>query len=107
MGVLAGSAVNHTGKSRGITAPKIESQKAVIESAMKDAGVKASEIAYVEAHGTATSLGDPIEVEALKQVFQTEDIQNESCFIGSVKTNIGHLEASCRCCRCYKSTYDV
>ncbi|GAA3657694.1 SDR family NAD(P)-dependent oxidoreductase [Flavivirga jejuensis] len=93
-GVISGSAVNHTGKSRGMTAPKIEAQKAVIENAMKDADVKASEIAYVEAHGTGTSLGDPIEVEALKQVYKAHDIQNESRFIGSVKTNIGHLEAA-------------
>lgn len=93
-GVIAGSSVNHTGQGKGISAPRIGAQVEVIGNAKAEAGVKSNEIAYVEAHGTGTSLGDPIEVESLKQVYERDEIEKQSCPIGSVKTNIGHLEAA-------------
>lgn len=93
-GVIRGSAVNHVGKSVSLTAPKMESQQQVIQAAYQSAGVKASTINYIEAHGTGTSLGDPIEIEALTQAFRTDTSDNRYCQIGSVKTNIGHLESA-------------
>lgn len=93
-GIIRGSASNHVGKGNSITAPSIMAQKTVIISAMKDANVNAEEITYVEAHGTGTSLGDPIEVEALSQAFQRDTNRLQFCTIGSVKANIGHLEAA-------------
>lgn len=92
--VLRGSAVNHDGRSNGITAPNGLAQQDVIRRALADAGVKPSEVGYVEAHGTGTALGDPIEVEALKAVLLDGRGGNQPCLIGSVKTNIGHLEAA-------------
>ncbi|MEW6380987.1 MAG: polyketide synthase [bacterium] len=93
-GIIKGSAVNHGGKTLSITAPRVESQKDVIMRAYRDANLSPDTITYIEAHGTGTSLGDPIEVESLTQAFQeyTQDVQ--FCRIGSVKTNIGHLEAA-------------
>jgi acyl transferase domain-containing protein len=91
-GILKGSAVNHTGKNLSMTAPRMEAQRDVIRAAQKAAAVSPHDISYIEAHGTGTSLGDPIEVEGLIQAFQAEKTQY--CALGSVKTNIGHLEAA-------------
>ena len=93
-GVLLGSAVNHGGNTRSITAPRVASQQAVIAGALRDAGVGAETISYIEAHGTGTSLGDPIEVEALSRAFRQFTPETGFCKIGSVKSNIGHLEAA-------------
>ncbi|MFF3781142.1 SDR family NAD(P)-dependent oxidoreductase [Streptomyces sp. NPDC001933] len=95
-GVLAGSSVNHGGHRRTVTEPTVESQRLVISAALERAGVEPSSITYVEAHGTGTSLGDPIEVEALRQVFtaDTRPAGSGPCWVGSVKPNIGHLEAA-------------
>ncbi|MCP5086323.1 MAG: hypothetical protein GY952_05920, partial [Rhodobacteraceae bacterium] len=93
-GILKGSAVNHGGQTRSITAPRVEAQQAVITAAYTEAGISPDTITYVEAHGTGTSLGDPIEVEALNQTFQTYTDDTHFCLLGSVKTNIGHLEAA-------------
>ena len=90
--VIKGSAVNYTGKSYSITAPKIESQRSVILDALENAGMNADEISYIEAHGTGTSLGDPIEIEALTQAFREYTDRRNYCNIGTVKCNIGHLE---------------
>ena len=92
-GVIKGSAVNQDGRSNGLTAPNGLSQQQVINRALSNAGVTAKEISYIEAHGTGTSLGDPIELNALKQVL-SERTPEETCFVGSVKTNIGHTEAA-------------
>ncbi|MEB3220121.1 MAG: beta-ketoacyl synthase N-terminal-like domain-containing protein [Nostocales cyanobacterium 94392] len=92
LAVIRGSAVNQDGISNGITAPNGLSQEAVIRQACKNAGVKPAEISYIEAHGTGTPLGDPIEVNSLKKVLMEERQSNQRCFIGSVKTNFGHLE---------------
>ncbi len=94
LAVIRGSAVNQDGRSNGLTAPNGPSQQAVIRRALADAGVRASEIGYVEAHGTGTPLGDPIEVDSLRAVLSEDRRDADVCYIGSVKTNIGHLEAA-------------
>lgn len=93
-GVINGSAVNHGGKGNAIFAPKVEAQRDVILDAYKDAGYGPDTVSYIEAHGTGTSLGDPIEVEALTQAFEQYTHKKKFCKIGSVKTNIGHLMAA-------------
>ncbi|MFC7979806.1 amino acid adenylation domain-containing protein [Streptomyces cinereoruber] len=92
--VLRGSAVNNdAGVKIGFTAPSIEGQTRVIRAAHAAAGVDPSSIGYVETHGTGTPLGDPIEVAALNRAFG-DDPASETCYIGSVKTNIGHTDAA-------------
>jgi acyl transferase domain-containing protein/acyl carrier protein len=92
--VIRGSALNQDGLTNGMTAPNGPSQQAVINQALANAGVKPEEISYIEAHGTGTSLGDPIEVKSLKSVLMTQRSTEQTCWLGSVKTNIGHLEAA-------------
>ena len=92
--VIKGSAVNQDGLTNGLTAPNGPAQQALIRQALAKAGVKPAQISYVEAHGTGTSLGDPIEVNSLKNVLMEARELNQACWIGSVKTNIGHLEAA-------------
>ncbi|NJO97108.1 MAG: AMP-binding protein [Pleurocapsa sp. CRU_1_2] len=91
---IKGSAINHDGRSNGLTAPNGLSQQAVICQALKNARVSPEQISYVEAHGTGTSLGDPIEVDSLKKVLMMGRSLKQPVWIGSVKTNIGHLEAA-------------
>jgi len=90
-GVIKGSAVNHGGKANSITAPNADSQAEVISRALACSNVNPAQINYIECHGTGTELGDPIEVSALKNVFSKVPLKNH-CGLGSVKTNIGHLE---------------
>jgi acyl transferase domain-containing protein/acyl-CoA synthetase (AMP-forming)/AMP-acid ligase II/acyl carrier protein/SAM-dependent methyltransferase len=94
LALIKGSAVNQDGRSNGLTAPNGPSQQAVIRQALANALVAPSQISYVEAHGTGTSLGDPIEVESLKAVLMSERSSDQICALGSVKANIGHLEAA-------------
>jgi amino acid adenylation domain-containing protein len=94
LAVIRGSAVNQDGLSNGITAPNGPAQQAVIRQALKNAQVQPAQISYVEAHGTGTSLGDPIEITSLKAVLSEGRSTDQPCWIGSVKTNIGHLEAA-------------
>src|SRR6202048_2818432 len=94
LAIVRGSAVNQDGRSNGITAPNGLSQKALLRDALKNGGVSASQITYIETHGTGTALGDPIEVEALSAVIGRERRPGPPCFLGSVKTNIGHLEGA-------------
>jgi amino acid adenylation domain-containing protein len=93
-GVVLGSAVNNDGGARiGFTAPSVTGQAAVIAEALENAGVSADDIGYVETHGTGTILGDPIEVAGLTEAFRRFTDRSGFCLIGSVKTNIGHLDA--------------
>jgi acyl transferase domain-containing protein len=90
--VIRGSALNNDGALKvGYTAPSVVGQARVISDALVDAGVTGEDISYLEAHGTATELGDPIELAALTRAFG-ETTEHQYCPIGSVKTNIGHLD---------------
>ncbi len=90
--VIKGSAINHDGSSIGITAPSAVAQEDVIINAWKDAGVAPESISYIEAHGTGTKLGDPIEIDGITRAFSRYTNKKQFCGIGSVKTNIGHLD---------------
>ncbi|MCG3148784.1 MAG: D-alanine--poly(phosphoribitol) ligase subunit 1 [Verrucomicrobiae bacterium] len=91
--VIKGSAVNNDGSTKaGFTAPSVVGQAAAVADALAIADVPAETIGYVEAHGTGTALGDPIEVEALTRAFRQGTARNQFCGIGSVKSNIGHLD---------------
>ena len=92
LGVVRGSAVNHDGPSSALTVPNGPAQQAVVRRALAAAGVTAREVGYVEAHGTGTALGDPMEVGALAAVLGAE--RPTPLRIGSIKTNVGHLEAA-------------
>ncbi|MEO8620329.1 MAG: type I polyketide synthase, partial [bacterium] len=92
--VIRGSAVNQDGHTNGITVPSQASQEVVVREACRRAGVRPHEIAYVEAHGTGTPVGDPIEAHALGSVIGKDRADGDTCVIGSVKTNIGHLESA-------------
>ncbi|MEG4811617.1 type I polyketide synthase [Microcoleus sp. F8-D3] len=91
LALIRGSAINQDGASGGLTVPSGPSQEAVVRQALKNAGVKPKEVSYIEAHGTGTSLGDPIEANALGSLFAERE---EPLIVGSVKTNIGHPEAA-------------
>ena len=91
LAVIKGSAINQDGKSNGLTAPNGLAQQAVMRQALANANISPEEIGYIESHGTGTSLGDPIEVNSLKAVLGERE---NSCYLGSLKTNIGHLEAA-------------
>ena len=93
--IIRGSAINNDGSLKvGFTAPGVRGQIEVIAEAQAVAGVPAETITYVEAHGTGTTLGDPIEIEALTEVFRASTDKRKFCAIGSVKTNIGHLDVA-------------
>lgn len=93
--VIRGSAINNDGSGKvGYTAPSVEGQAEVIAEAHAVAGVNPESISYIEAHGTGTVLGDPIEIEALTRAFRRHTNRREFCAIGSTKTNIGHLDAA-------------
>ncbi len=93
--VIKGSAINNDGSLKvGYTAPSIEGQAAVIGEALALANVDADSISYIEAHGTGTELGDPIEIAALNRVFRRQTDQQQFCGIGSIKTNLGHLDTA-------------
>jgi len=90
LGVIKGSGVNQDGRTNGITAPSANSQTNLINRIYEKYNINPSDITYVEAHGTATLLGDPIEVQALTSAFQKTVKKHQYCAIGSVKSNIGH-----------------
>ena len=93
--VIKGSAVNNDGSAKaGYTAPSVGSQADVVVEALANAGVDADSISYVEAHGSGTPVGDPIEIAALTRAFRTYTQRSGYCAVGAVKTNIGHLDAA-------------
>jgi acyl transferase domain-containing protein/SAM-dependent methyltransferase len=94
LAVIRGSAVNQDGRSGGLTAPNGPAQEAVIRAALAQSGVAPNEVSYLETHGTGTSLGDPIEVRAASAVLCKDRPHDSPLAIGSIKTNIGHLEAA-------------
>ncbi|MCP4996509.1 MAG: hypothetical protein GY934_22445 [Gammaproteobacteria bacterium] len=93
-GVIKGSRVNQDGKTNGLTAPNVKSQRDLQLAVYQNNGIDPGEITYVETHGTGTKLGDPIEVEALSESFQVYTDARQYCALGSVKTNIGHTSAA-------------
>ena len=94
LAIIRGSAINQDGRTNVITAPNGLSQKAVIEKALENGGLAPEKVSYVECHGTGTSVGDPIEVEGISEVYGRPRENGESCYLGAVKTNIGHLEGA-------------
>lgn len=92
--VIKGSAVNQDGRSNGLTAPNPWAQEALLKEAYRQAGISPYQVQYIEAHGTGTQLGDPIEMKALGKVLAQGRTAGNDCLVGSVKTNIGHLEAA-------------
>ncbi|MBE1536725.1 type I polyketide synthase [Actinomadura algeriensis] len=91
LGVIRGTAVNHAGRVQGITQPSRAAQQAAIAAALRTAGVAPGEVGYIEAHGTGTPVGDPIEFAALSGAYGTD---GAPCALGSIKTNIGHPESA-------------
>ncbi|MFD1773338.1 type I polyketide synthase [Paenibacillus rhizophilus] len=89
--VIKGSAINNDGRSQGITAPRPQGQAEVIREAFRRSGIHPETISYVETHGTATPLGDPIEVEGMTQAFSSFTDKTQFCGIGSVKSSVGHM----------------
>ncbi|QIL90220.1 SDR family NAD(P)-dependent oxidoreductase [Microbulbifer sp. SH-1] len=94
LAVIKATGVNQDGQTIGITVPNGESQKALLKKSLQRAGLSPSTIQYAEAHGTGTAVGDPIEVNALGEVLGDRSIDTPSCVVGSVKSNIGHSEAT-------------
>lgn len=92
--VIAGSAVNHDGRSNGMLAPNPDAQAEVLRKAYRDAGINPRTVDYIEAHGTGTILGDPIEADALGRVVGRGRAADEPAFLGAVKSNVGHLESA-------------
>ncbi|WP_067654378.1 type I polyketide synthase [Nocardia harenae] len=89
--LIRGTAISHNGRTNGLTAPNPRAQATLLRAALADGGIDAGQVSYLEAHGTGTALGDPIEVDALRDVYGSGP---GTCAIGSVKTNFGHQEAA-------------
>jgi polyketide synthase PksN len=98
LGVVKGSAINHSGRTHSLTYPSPGAQAAVIAGAQRAAGVRPDEVSYIEAHGTGTPKGDPIEMQGLFEAFGPGEAGSDgataTCLVGSVKANIGHLESA-------------
>ena len=92
--IIRATAINQDGHTVGMSVPSAAAQQAMIQEALSKAGIEARDVQYVEAHGTGTPIGDPLEARALGSVMSRDRGENERCAIGSVKTNIGHLEAA-------------
>src|SRR5690242_17245827 len=94
LAVIAGSAVNHDGRSNGLLAPNPDARAEVLRTAYKDAGINPRDVDYIEAHGTGTILGDPIEADALGRVVGRGRPADKPALLGAVKSNVGHLESA-------------
>ncbi len=92
LAVLRATSVNQDGRTSGISAPNSQSQTACIRAALKQAGISADDVGYIEAHGTGTPLGDPIEMQALAEIFAATGGKTAPCHVSSVKANVGHME---------------
>lgn len=92
--VIKSAAINHGGRTSGYSVPSPKAQSSLISKALNQANIDARSIGYVEAHGTGTELGDPIEITGLTSAFEDYGVAKQSCSIGSIKTNVGHLEAA-------------
>ncbi|ODP28426.1 Polyketide synthase PksM [Paenibacillus nuruki] len=93
-GVIKGSMINAGGKTKGYTVPNPALQSKVVADAIQTSGIDARMISYIEAHGTGTALGDPIEIEGLRRAFEQDTTDTQFCAIGSIKSNIGHCESA-------------
>jgi len=91
---ICGSATNQDGHTQGITVPSVQAQQALIRDVCQQAAIAPHEISYVEAHGTGTAVGDPIEAEAIGTILSQGRAQDNPCLVGSIKSNMGHLEAA-------------
>lgn len=96
-GVIKGSAINNDGASNGITAPNPLAQEEVIKEAWEKSNVNCESIQYIEAHGTGTILGDPIEIKGITNAFRKYTRRKQFCGVGSLKTNMGHMVAAAGC----------
>ena len=94
LAVIAGSAINHDGRSNGMLAPNPDAQAEVLRKAYRDAGINPRTVDYIEAHGTGTILGDPIEADALGRVVGRGRAADQPALLGAVKSNVGHLESA-------------
>ncbi|SHN37909.1 type I polyketide synthase, partial [Mucilaginibacter sp. OK098] len=92
LAIIRQTAVNHDGKTSGLTVPNGKAQETLINKILKDANIDPLDVGYIEAHGTGTSLGDPIEIEAINKIFGKGRMVDNPLYVGSVKSNIGHLE---------------
>ena len=92
LAVLRATSVNQDGRTSGISAPNSQSQIACIRAALKQAGLTPDDVGYIEAHGTGTPLGDPIEMQALGEIFRAGRRGGAACHVSSVKANVGHME---------------
>ncbi|MCO5232262.1 MAG: type I polyketide synthase [Chitinophagales bacterium] len=92
LAVIKGSAVNQDGRSNGFTAPNVKAQERLLKKALENAQLQPEQVAFIEAHGTGTKIGDPIEMEAISAVFSSSKTKEHPLYVGSVKTNIGHTE---------------
>ncbi|WP_151732790.1 type I polyketide synthase [Paenibacillus tengchongensis] len=90
--IIKGTAVNHDGRTIGLTSPNPDAQAKVIEQALKQATIHPNTLSYIEAHGTGTKLGDPIEIEGIRRAFGKYTDRKQFIAVGSIKTNIGHLD---------------
>jgi polyketide synthase PksN len=93
-GVIKSIVVNHGGRTSGFVVPNPKAQTNLIRTALERANIDATSIGYIEAHGTGTELGDPLEISALNNAFRDQPVVKNSCAVGSLKSNIGHLEAA-------------
>ena len=94
LGIIQSTAINHGGKTNGYSVPNPQAQASVLHDALNRSGIKPDEISYIEAHGTGTALGDPIEMSSMQKAYGKEFADNKKCYLGSVKSNIGHLESA-------------